>query len=246
MHLPMVFPVVRGTASMNWIRSSAVLACVLLATSCVQKWDESQRAALSSVAVPSPVIAGDAYQPPVGKMPTGPTPIIVVPGGNAGAAAVGNGLGQLVVEGIGAAQQAMYNKAHADAISRAPGTVPGDLSERIRKSVAKELSSNSFFKGKVRDGSPNRMVVNVTSYGYVRVAKVDGNILMAPQIHGSFELMDSNGKSILKQPLVGLAALQGHTLEDFANNRKLASDAFDVAIQNMATMISAAVDQKAG
>lgn len=179
-------------------------------------------------------------------MPTGPAPVVVVPGGNAGAGAVGNGLGQLIVEGIGAAQQAMYNNAHADAISRVPGTLPGNLSERIRKSVAKDLSCNSFFKGKVRDASPNRLVVSVTSYGYVRTGKVDGVILMAPEIRGSFELFDSSGKSVLKQPLIGLAAQHGHSLEDFANNKKLASDAFDAAIGNMSIMICAAVDQKAG
>lgn len=231
---------------MNRIHAAAILPIVFLVTSCAQKWDAAQQAALSSVAVPAPVIASNAYKKPVGKMPTGPAPIVAVPGGNAGAGAVGNGLAQLIVEGIGATQQAMYNSAHADAISRVSGTLPGDLSERVRKSVCKELSTNSFFKGKVRDGSPNRLVVKVNSYGYVRTGKTDGVILMAPQLQGSFELFDSKGKSILKQPLIGLAAQHGHALEDFANDKKLASDAFNVAIGNFAIMICAAVDQKAG
>jgi len=230
---------------MKWIQHTVVFSAFLLAASCAPKWDAAQKAALSSVSVPAPVIAGDAYKKPVGKMAGGPAPVVVVPGAGFGAGAVGNGLGQLIVEGIGAAQQSMYENKHADAMSRISNTVPGDLSERIRKSVTKELSTNSFFRGKVRDGSPNRLVVSINSYGYVRTTKVDGNILMAPQIFGSFELIDANGKSLLKQNLIGIAAAKGRPLEDFANDRKLASAAFDDAINYMALQISAAVDLKA-
>lgn len=197
------------------------------------------------MSVVTPVIAGDAYKKPVGNMASGPAPVVVVPGAGFGAGAVGNGLGQLIVEGIGAAQQSMYEKDHANAISRISSSIPGDLSNRIRKTVARELSTNSFFRGKVRDGSPNRLVVSINSYGFVRAGKADGNILMAPQIIGSFELIDRNGKELLRQPLIGVANAKGRPLEDFANDRKLASAAFDEAIHYMALQISAAVDLKA-
>lgn len=229
---------------MKFIRHAIVFSSFLLATSCANKWDAAQKSALSSVSVPAPVIAADAYKKPVGKIATGPAPIVVAPGAGFAAGAVGNGLGQLIVEGIGAAQQSMYESKHADAISRIPSTVPGNISVRIRESVTKELSTNSFFRGKVRDASPNRLVVSINSYGYVRTAKVDGNILMAPQILGSVELIDANGKSLLRQPLVGIAATKGRPLEDFANDRKLAFAAFDEAISYMTLQISAALDRK--
>lgn len=232
---------------MNSITAVTVTFLCLILASCAQKWDATQQAALSSVAVPAPDIKGDAYQKPAGKMPTGPTPVVVVPGAGFGAGAVGNGLGQLVVEGIGAVQQSMYENANKDAISRVPGTVPVDLSQRVRKAVVKELDTHKFFKGKVRDTSPNRLVVTISSYGYVRTSKVDGKILMAPQMAGSFELFDATGKSLLKQAVIGSAASTSqHPLENFANDRKLASAAFDDMIGFFAQQIAAAIDLKAG
>lgn len=226
--------------------SSIVSIIIPLFASCAQKWDSAQKAALTTIAVPSPAIAGDAYQKPIGKMPTAPVATVVVPpGGSFATGAVGGAIGQLIVEGIGAAQQSMYEKANAEAISRVSGTIPRDLSERIRKAVAKELDSNTFFRGRVRDASENRLVVKVDSYGYVRTCKIEGKIHMSPQFAGSFELTDAGGKSLLKQVFTGGAASESHPLEDFANNPKLAAAAFDAAIAYLASQISTAVNHKA-
>ncbi len=230
---------------MKLLTSSIVSIIIPLLASCAQKWDDSQKSSLSSVAVTAPVVPGDAYRKPVGKTTSGPAPIVAVPGAGFAAGAVGNGLAQLIVEGIGAAQQSMYEKANADAISRVSGTVPRDLSERIRKAVAKELDTNSFFRGRVRDGSPNRLVVRMDSYGYVRTCKIEGKLHMSPQFAGSFELTDAGGKSLLKQSFVGGAASASHPIEDFANNPKLAAESFDAAISYLASQISTAVNNKA-
>lgn len=230
---------------MKLIQHAFIFSSFLFATSCANKWNDAQKSALSSVCVPAPTIASDAYKKPVGKVATGPTPVAVTPGASFGTGAAGNAIGALVIEGIGAAQQSMYENRHADAISRAPSTVPGNLSERIRKAVAKELSKNSFFQGKVREVSPNQLVVSINSYGYVRTTKVDGEILMAPQMIGSFELIDTNGKSLLKQAIVGTAGTKARPLEDFIKDRKLASAAFDEAIHALAFQITAAIQNKA-
>ncbi|MES2657882.1 MAG: hypothetical protein V4689_04650 [Verrucomicrobiota bacterium] len=231
---------------MNSITSVTLASFCLILASCAQKWDATQQAALSSVAVSAPVVKSDAYQKPAGKVDMGPAPVIAVPGGGFLAGAVVAGGYQLIVGGIGVTQQSMYENTNKDAISRVSGTVPADLSQRIRKAVVKELDTHSFFKGKVRDASPNRLVVTIDSYGYARSSKVDGKILMAPKMTGTFELLDAAGKSLLKKAITASATSQSRPLEDFANDRKLASTAFDEIIGSLAQQIAAAIDLKAG
>lgn len=53
------------------------------------------------------------------------------------------------------------------------------------------------------------------------------------------------GAALLKQPVIGCAANKACVLEDFANNSKLATAAFDEAIGQLARQIATAIATKA-
>jgi hypothetical protein len=128
--------------------------------SCAQTWNDAQKTQLTTRGIPAPEIADAAYKSPVGKQDSGPAAIVNASGSPA-AGGVGNALGQLVVEGIGAVQQNMYDKAAANV--HVAQSLPTDLSGRIRRAVTRELDTQGFFAGKVKEKSPNRLVIHVDS-----------------------------------------------------------------------------------
>lgn len=227
---------------MKFLRLIVAAAIGLFFSSCAQKWDVSQKTALSSVSVDFPFVATGAYHKPLGKMLVEDPPVAGIASGDA----FSNAITQLAVEGIGKAQQSMFEKSNQDAMSRISGTLPDDLAKRLKKAVVMELDANSFFRGKIRESSPNRLALTVESYGYVRIEKVNGKILMAPQMTGTFELFDAKGVSLLRQKSMGFTESPARPLEDFANDRKLASRMFDEMVRTFAQQVSAAVDLKAG
>jgi len=221
------------------------LAPALFLMSCApSRWTEAQRASLSSLAV-APTVQSSAYGKPLGSDNV-QAPVVVTGGGSFGSgAAVGAGA-QLVVE-IGAAiQQNMFESRYADAIAKAPATVPADLSSRIRQSVGKSLAAQPFFKGKVRDNSPNRFQVIVDNYRYVRTGKQNGEILVSPSFYGRFELISAAGEKLLAQPFASASSSYQRPLPEFVRDKQLATKAFDEAIDGIARQAVNAVNAKLG
>jgi hypothetical protein len=210
--------------------------------SCAPRWTEAQRSSLSTLAV-SPSIASNAYSAPRGS-DNAQAPVVVAGGGSfASGAAMGAGA-QLGVEIVAAVQQKMFTSRYADAIAKAPGTVPADLSSRLRQRVAKKLASHAFFHDKIRENSSNRLQVIVENYHYARAGKANGEILMTPMLTGRFELVNASGEKLLAQRFFGVSPSHQRPLPDFVRDKKLASQAFDEAIDVIALQVFQAVDAK--
>ncbi|MCW1913446.1 hypothetical protein OJ996_07670 [Luteolibacter sp. GHJ8] len=219
-------------------------ACLLplVFSSCATKWTEAQKAQVSSLSV-APSVAPDGYKPPIGNE-VHSAPIITVGGGSFAAGAAAGAGAQLIVEIAALAQQKMFESNYADAISRAPGTVPGDLSSRVHKEVSKSLGAHPFLKGKVNNASPNRFVVTVETFRYTRAGK-DGDVLVTPAISGKFELLGADGKKLLSTPYVAVGKT-AKSMNAFVADKALASRAFDEAIMRIGLRARNAVEVKLG
>ncbi|MCW1885314.1 hypothetical protein OKA04_11285 [Luteolibacter flavescens] len=219
----------------------------LLLTSCgASRWSEAQKASLGSIAVPPVPVAGDGYDKPIGS-PEIAAPYISAPVGSGFAGgAIAAGVGQLAVEIAAVAEQKSFEGRYADAISKAPGTVPGDLSGRVRKAVAGTVGSLPHFHGKVRDDSPNRLVVTVEKFRYVRVGNDGGEMLMVPSLSGKFDLTGAGGTKLLSRNFNASATSVRRTIDGFVRDRGAASRAFDEAAAEVARQIGEAVGEKLG
>lgn len=218
----------------------SAIACVL--ASCAPRWTEAQRSSLSTLSV-APSIAPNAYTPPRGS-DNAQAPVMVTGGGSfASGAAVGAGT-QLGVEIVSAVQQKMFTGRYADAIAKAPGTVPPDLALRLRHGVSRKLASHAFFQNKIRENSPNRLSVMVDNYHYARAGKANGEILMTPMLTGRFQLVNASGETLLTQQFFGVSPSYQRPLPDFVRDKKLASQAFNEAIDVIALQAFQAVDAK--
>jgi hypothetical protein len=221
-----------------------IAACLLplIFGSCATKWTEAQKAEVSSLSV-APSVAPDAYKPPIGNE-VHSAPIITVGGGSFAAGAAAGAGAQLIVEIAALAQQKMFESNYAAAISLAPGTVPGDLSNRIHKEVSKSLGAHPFLKGKISNASPNRFVVTVETYRYTRAGK-DDDVLVTPAIGGKFELIAADGKKLLSTPYVSVGK-SAKSLNAFVADKALASRAFDEAIARIGLRARNAIEVKLG
>lgn len=221
-----------------------IAACLLplVFGSCATKWTEVQKTQVSSLAV-APSIASDAYQPPIGNE-VHSAPIITTGGGGFAAGAAAGAAAQLVVEIAALAQQKMFESNYADAIARAPGTVPGDLSTRIHKEVGKSLAAHPFLKGKINNTSPNRFVVTVDAYRYTRAGK-DEDVLVTPAIGGKFELITPDGRKLLSTPFVAVGKT-AKSMNAFVADKALASKAFDEAVARIGLKARNAIEVKLG
>lgn len=228
---------------------SAVAALVLSSCGGSSRWSEAEKASLDSLAVPPASMSSGAYDAPVGNRKYDPD-IPFVPGmpgqGGAigGAAAV---LGpQLIVE-IGAAfQQQAFERRYADAIAKVPATVPRDLPVRIRKAVSGNLGTVPHFHGKIRSNSPHRFLITVEKYRYVHAGKAGDETLVTPSLSGRFELIRADGMKLLSTKFDAPATSIQKPITAFANDRVLASKAFDQAVANLALQAAEAVGQKLG
>jgi len=214
----------------------------LFFASCASKWTDAQKAQLNSLAV-APSVASDAYKGPIGNKQYS-APIIATGGGGFAEGAAVGAAAQLVVEIAALAEQKSFESRYADAISRVPGTVPGDLGNRIRKEVGKSLGSHPFLKGKISDASPNRFVVKVETYRYVRAGE-SGDVLVTPAIGGKFELISADGKKLISNDFLA-AGTTAKPLTAFANDKALASRAFDEAISRVGLQAYNAIARKLG
>jgi hypothetical protein len=219
-------------------------AAATLASCGSARWTPAQRSSIDSLAV-SPSIPSSAYGKPLGSDNV-QAPVMVTGGGSFGSGAAAGAGAQLIVEIGAAVQQKMFESRYADAIAKSPGTVPVDLSSRIRQSVSKGLAAQPFLKGKIRDNSPNRFQVVVENYRYVRAGKANGEVLMTPTFYGRFELTNAAGEKLLAQNFAAAAAGYQRPLPDFVRDKQLATKAFDEAIDGIARQAVNAVNAKLG
>lgn len=220
---------------------------VLFLTSCgASRWSEAQKASLTSVAIPPVSVAADAYAKPIGNQQYS-APYITAPVGSGFAGgAIAGAASQLVVEIAAAAEQKSFESRYADAISKAPGTLPGDLSGRVRKTVTGSIGSLPHFQGKVGDASPNRLIVTIEKYRYVRAGANGDETLMAPSLSGKYDFVSGNGSKLLSRNFNASATSTYRTMNEFARDRALAAKAFDEAAAEVARQIGEAVGEKLG
>jgi hypothetical protein len=221
----------------------SIAPALLLASCAASRWTDAQRASLSSLAV-TPSVSTGAYGKPLGSDNV-QAPIVTTGGGFASGAAAGAGA-QLIVEIGAAVQQNMFESRYADAIAKAPATVPANLSPRIRQSVSKGLAAQPFFQGKIRDNSPNRFQVVVENYRYVRTGKENGEILVSPSFYGRFELTNAAGEKLLSEKFAAAAPNYRRPLPEFVRDKPLATRAFEQAIDLIALQAGNAVNAKLG
>lgn len=226
-------------------RLLAPLALAFLSSCGTGKWSAADRALLSSLAVPPAEVAAEAYQKPIGNQVAAAPFVPVVNGGFAAGAAAG-AITQLAVE-IGAAiDQKAFEERYAAAMGQAGGTVPGDLSSRIQKSVTASMGTLPSLRGKLQASSPNRFVVKVERYRYVFAGRRGDETLVTPAFEGSFQLLTGSGKKLLSRDFTAASASTHRTLNEFVANRTLAAKAFDEAIGSIAHQAAEAVGTKLG
>lgn len=226
-------------------RVTAPLLLALLSSCGAGRWSAADRALLSSLSVAPAEVAAGGYEKPIGNEVAAAPFVPVVNGGFAAGAAAG-AITQLAVE-IGAAiDQKAFENRYAGAMGQAAGTVPGDLSSRIRKSVAASLETLPSLRGKLQPASPNRFVVKVERYRYIFAGRRGDETLVTPAFEGSYELVSGGGKKLLSRDFKAASSSTHRTLNEFVANRALAAKAFDEAIGDIAHQAAEAVGTKLG
>jgi hypothetical protein len=226
-------------------RVFTLLLAAFLSSCGTATWSAADRAQLDSLAVPPAEVAADGYQKPIGNQVAAAPFVPVVNGGFVAGAAAG-AVTQLAVE-IGATiDQKAFESRYAGAIGQAAGTVPGDLSSRIRKSVAASLETLPSLRGRLRSSSPNRFVVKVDRYRYVHAGRRGDETLVTPAFEGSYELVTGGGKKLLSREFTAASAATHRTLNEFVASRALAAKAFDEAVADIARQAGEVVGGKLG
>lgn len=214
------------------------------ATLGVAKWNSEQRAALSSLSVPTASVNRSGYFKPIGRGDA-QAPIVNPGGGFAQGAAVNAGTA-FIFEVASSIEQKNFENKYGPAIDSVAMNVPGDLDQRISRSLAERIGKHAFFKGKVSNSSGNRLWVKVDRYGFVRTSSQGGDTLVAPSLYGTWELTLSSGQSLAHERFAAASPVYRKTIADFANNRALTQNAFEEAASSLANVIVANLNQHLG
>jgi hypothetical protein len=232
------------------LRFLAALAAALCcscdpATVGAVKWNAEQRAALSSLAIPTASVDGSGYFKPIGRSDVR-APIIQTGSGSFGQGAAVNAGAALVFEVASSIEQSHFEKKYGAAIDGVAGGVPGDLDRRITGALADRIGKHPFFRGKVSPASGNRLVVELDHYGFVRVANRGDDILVTPTLSGSWSLTLANGKALARHAFSVASPAYRQTVTEFAKDRALTRRAFDEAAATLANVIVASLNQRLG
>jgi len=239
---------------MNFSRfGTHLLAASLLAlglSSCdpatvgAMKWNADQRAALSTISVPTASVDRSGYFTPMGGSNV-QAPIVQTGGGFAQGAAVNAGVA-IIFEVASGIEQKNFESKYGTAIQSVGANVPGDLDRRVSRSLADQLGRHGFFRGKVTNSSANRLTVTIEKYGFVRSASKGGETLVAPTLYGTWELTLASGKSIARQQFAAASPAHQRTVTEFANNRDLTHKAFGEATTAVANVVVADINRRLG
>jgi hypothetical protein len=203
-------------------------------TSCSTKFTPAQMASLSSIAIAPASVKYGAYQEPHGGSPTSGTPVVTAPG-NPTAGAVGNLIGQLLIEGISAAQDNMFEKAHKHNFPAVERNTP-QIPPLVAKAMKQQLAKDAFFGPRLSTSGTSRIETEVLSYGLVRTGKHQKEILLTPSVLCQFSLRDSAGKILAQQNHFGIADSQPITW--YASSRSNSQFAYDKAVNNASMLFT--------
>lgn len=215
------------------------------ATVGAMKWNAEQRAALSSVAVPTAAVDRSGYFKPIGRSDV-QAPIVNTGSGSFGQGAAVNAGVALVFEVVSGIEQSNFEKRYGAAIDSLAATVPGDLDRRVTRAVTDQLGKHSFFRGKVTPASGNRLTVEIDRYGFVRTGSSGDDTLVTPTLSGTWSLTLASGKTLARHPFSVASPVYRKTVTDFAGDRALAHRAFDEAAATLANVIVANLNHRLG
>jgi len=223
--------------------SSVVLIAIL--SSCGStKFTDEQKAAMRPISVAQASVPVTAYEKPAGNAENDGS--LANATGVAGGA-IGAALGHLITEGVSMAQKSSFKKNYGEAAEKAQGTIPSDLSSMLAKANNKALSGSPFFAGQVKSSASNSLKTDITSYGYRRVGKKDGRILMTPYVNGTVSIV-SNGQVIVKPISVSGAAYQanqgGYEITQYVANKSVARSDFEKACLNFSQNVKMALESR--
>lgn len=209
------------------MRFSILLALTALSlTSCSTKFTAAQKASLSSIAIAPASVKSGAYQEPHGGSSTSGMPVPVVPG-NPAAGAVGGLLGQLVIEGISAAQDEMFENKHEGSFPAVEKNTP-QMPPLVDDALKRQLTGDAFYGPRLSPSGSSRIETEVLSYGLVRTGKQDKEILLTPAVTCKFSLKDPSGKVLLSQTHLGAA--ESKPIQWYASSRSNTHSAYDTAV----------------
>lgn len=205
---------------------------VLFLNSCSSKFNEAQRATLSSIKIEQTALAQDAYHDPSGAARNTI--------GDATLAAGGGLIGALIGEGIAATQNKLYKNKEQANFSKLKAITPKTLQPSVNAAVQKSLKNNPFFASKIRSQSPNRVLSKITSCSLTRTGKdANKNLLISPYITAKIEIVGVDGKAIGRgwAPITGNASIS-NTTSNYIANPKLLKQAYQEAASDLSSKLS--------
>ena len=144
-------------------------------------------------------------------------------------------------------QQAQFDEKYNDAASKVHTSIPTMLSEDLQNKTIKVISSIPDLKGKIRSTSNNQLITNITSYGFKRVSKSDGKVLMTPHIKGTFSLI-ADGVEILPPTKIKAQTYPNkegkYEITDYLNNKSLTMEDFQTTCDKLAKAIKEKLENK--
>lgn len=212
----------------KWMFVAMPVMAALSLTSCATKFNEAQRASLSTVAVAPASLAKNAYKEPDGGDRAAAQSASMV-GATSGTGAIGGMVGALVGESIAAVQDGMYDSENSKYYSTIQQTTPnpaGIFDKRLNQRLAKD----AFFGSRLKQESSNQFKTEVNHYGLVRASKTaDGEIQVMPQVSATTTLVDGKGKKLFKHTSIGTG--HHHPISYYSQNRRHLEASYEAAVE---------------
>lgn len=214
---------------------------VLSLNACSTKFTPAQKDSLASILIAPASVRSGAYQEPHGGTSTSGAPVVGV-AGNPAAGAVGGLLGQLVIEGISAAQDEMFENKHEGSFSAVEKNTP-QLPPLVADALKRQLAGDPFYGPRLSPSGTSRIETEILSYGLVRTGKSNNEILLTPSVTCQFLLKDPSGKVLLRQTQVGMSASK--PLDWYATSRSNSHSAYDMAVGIASLLFTDALKKRA-
>ena len=222
---------------LSFILSASLFSLV----SCSTTFTEQQKQQLASLDIQKPILTDQSYTEPQGNKD------LKIARKTAFVGLTGATLGFLLEEGIEANQQAKFNKQYGEAAAQVYTSVPKMLSTDLQKKTKTAVNTIPQLNGKLNPSSSNKLITNITSYGFKRVGKAGDKILMTPQIKGTYSLT-LDGKEIVKPTKIESQAhpedLGQHEITAYLSNKPLAMKDFEKASEEFAKAIRSKLEEK--
>jgi hypothetical protein len=202
------------------------LVASLLLPSCATKFNPSQRAGLTTVAVAGTTMDPDAYEEPYGGD--------IQARNNAsnvqGAGALGPLIGMAVGGAIAGTQNANFKGKNSNYFAAVQKNTPTDLGKSLGGKLKQSLKGDSFFRTRVAESSGNLVTSEISCYRLIRFAKNDnGELTFIPEIYADIYLKDSAGKKLAGKSYIATGT-PAYTVAEYASSPAKTKQAYDAAI----------------